>query len=375
MSRQRMNLLRSYRYDPLDRLVACVTSGQASTQRFYLRDRLVTEIQGTVQHSIMQHDDHLLAQQQRQGSATVETSLLGTDQQRSVLTLLDTKQPHAFAYMPYGYFLAGNGLLSLLGFNGERPDLVTGWYLLGNGYHRPFDPVLMRFICPDSWSPFGEGGVNAYVYCSGDPVNRSDSTGRSWGLVKANLRLIGGMNRISQPGLSTATNRVAKSGIMTNINRIGENVFSFEDIYKGKRRLNFSAHGEETAIDTASRIGVNGERWNANQLYSDALKRGVDFNKIDNVRILACFSGHGGSRSFAATFSRLSNTPTKGFIGEITAFPRPEAMEKLFSAVKSQFPLEPFEFVNSFHREAHFIRKVPKDELAPHNYKSIRFQP
>jgi RHS repeat-associated protein len=174
-----MNLLCSYRYDPLDRLVACTPSAQASTQRFYLQDRLATEIQGTVQHSIMQHDDQLLAQQQRQGSAAVETSLLATDQQRSVLTLLDAKRPHAFAYMPYGYCFAGSGLLSLLsllGFNGERVDPVTGRYLLGNGY-RAFSPELMCFTSPDSLSPFGDGEVNAYAYCLRNPVSLCDPTG------------------------------------------------------------------------------------------------------------------------------------------------------------------------------------------------------
>ncbi|MDB5994231.1 MAG: hypothetical protein JWP42_1367, partial [Pseudomonas sp.] len=33
------------------------------------------------------------------------------------------------------------------------------------------------FNSPDSWSPFGKGGLNAYAYCSGDPVNSSDSSG------------------------------------------------------------------------------------------------------------------------------------------------------------------------------------------------------
>jgi RHS repeat-associated protein len=113
--------------------------------------------------------------------------LLATDQQRSVLTLLDAKRPHAFAYMPYGYCLAGSGLLSLLGFNGERPDPVTGWYMLGNGY-RAFNPVLMCFIGPDSGSPFGEGGPNAYAYCGGDPINRNDRTGRAFGFLLKKLK-------------------------------------------------------------------------------------------------------------------------------------------------------------------------------------------
>jgi RHS repeat-associated protein len=43
----------------------------------------------------------------------------------------------------------------LPGFNGNRADPVSGSYL-GNGY-RAYNPVLMRFNCPDSLSPFGAG--------------------------------------------------------------------------------------------------------------------------------------------------------------------------------------------------------------------------
>ena len=104
-----------------------------------------------------------------------KTILLATDQQRSVLNALDANLQHASAYTPYGHRPL-NGLLSLLGFNGEPMDLLTGHYHLGNGY-RPFSPVLMRFTCPDSESPFGEGGLNAYAYCEGDPVNHTDPSG------------------------------------------------------------------------------------------------------------------------------------------------------------------------------------------------------
>ncbi|MCO8161638.1 hypothetical protein NJC38_05655 [Pseudomonas sp. 21LCFQ010] len=62
------------------------------------------------------------------------------------------------------------------GFNGELPDPLTGHYLLGHGY-RADNPVLMRFNSPDSLSPFAEGGINAYAYCQGDPVNLQDPSG------------------------------------------------------------------------------------------------------------------------------------------------------------------------------------------------------
>ncbi|MFM5219650.1 RHS repeat-associated core domain-containing protein [Aeromonas hydrophila] len=67
-----------------------------------------------------------------------------------------------------------------LAFNGERRDPVTGLYHLGQGY-RAYNPGLMRFHVADSLSPFGEGGINPYAYCLGDPVNLVDPTGHiSW---------------------------------------------------------------------------------------------------------------------------------------------------------------------------------------------------
>ena len=62
-----------------------------------------------------------------------------------------------------------------IGFNGalHEPD---GWQLLGNG-RRLYNPILRRFHSPDSLSPFGKGGINAYAYCSGDPINSTDPTG------------------------------------------------------------------------------------------------------------------------------------------------------------------------------------------------------
>ncbi|ANN67448.1 hypothetical protein BAU06_15090 [Bordetella bronchialis] len=35
----------------------------------------------------------------------------------------------------------------------------------------------MRFNAADELSPFGLGGINAYTYCAGDPVNHSDPSG------------------------------------------------------------------------------------------------------------------------------------------------------------------------------------------------------
>ncbi|WP_095051768.1 RHS repeat-associated core domain-containing protein [Pseudomonas sp. Irchel s3b2] len=171
-----LSVLCNYHYDPLDRLTSDSSPSTPVRHRFYCKSHLATEIQGAIAHSIVQHDAQLLAQQQRKATA-LDTTLLATDLQRSVLhTLNNDTQSQPIAYSPYGHRPASDGLLSLLGFNGERPNPVTGHYLLGNGY-RAFNPVLMRFNSPDSWSPFGEGGLNPYSYCLGDPIGKADPTG------------------------------------------------------------------------------------------------------------------------------------------------------------------------------------------------------
>ena len=62
----------------------------------------------------------------------------------------------------------------LVGYTGTYQDPVTVGYPLGNGY-RMYLPELMRFNSPDSWSPFGKGGIHPYAYCAVDrAIYRND---------------------------------------------------------------------------------------------------------------------------------------------------------------------------------------------------------
>jgi RHS repeat-associated protein len=243
----------SYYYDPLDRLVGSTTAAQANIQRFYQQDRLVSEVQGVMQRSIMQHRDQLLAQQQRQ-SGTMETRLLATDHQRSVLKVLDARHPNPFSYTPYGHRPLENELLNLLGFNGERPDPVTGWYLLGNGY-RAYNPVLMRFNSPDSWSPFEKGGLHPYQYCGADPVNYEDRSGRWRSLIKfitrSRSRAIEAPISLSPPPYTkldiNTVSETASQSIITakQINYSGQKLKSLERSLK-KLKQTFAKHPKLT---------------------------------------------------------------------------------------------------------------------------------
>lgn len=71
-----------------------------------------------------------------------------------------------------------------LGYIGQRRSVLGRQYLLGNGY-RGFNPVLKRFSSWDRSSPFGVGGCNGYLYCSGNPVNMADTSGHAplWKIV------------------------------------------------------------------------------------------------------------------------------------------------------------------------------------------------
>lgn len=86
--------------------------------------------------------------------------------------------------------------MPMIGFNGALHEPLTRWQLLGNG-RRAFNPVLMRFHSPDRLSPFGRGGINAYAYCAGDPINLADPNGRfAVPLMMMGLALVGGVGEV-----------------------------------------------------------------------------------------------------------------------------------------------------------------------------------
>ncbi len=168
------SVIRRYGYDARDRLVEMTDNEKTSTHLFYRDDAVSSEVRGADAATFFRLGDVLLGQSLR-GSLD-QTVLLGVDHQNTVVA--EAAPLRAVTYTPYGARTAQDGLQSLLGLNNERFDSITGCYLLGNGY-RAYDPLLMRFQSPDSLSPFGEGGLNPYVYCLGDPINRSDPTGHS----------------------------------------------------------------------------------------------------------------------------------------------------------------------------------------------------
>ncbi|KPW06198.1 Uncharacterized protein ALO42_02903 [Pseudomonas syringae pv. atrofaciens] len=222
-----MAILCKYTYDPLDRVSTLTPLAQAVSNRFYNGGQLMSELQGGRQRTCIRAGGQLLAQQSREGDEVVTTMIAG-DRSNSVLHVSEDGTPVDIAYTPFGHHQAGQTIADLPGFNGEQPDPVTGHYLLGNGY-RAYNPVLMRFNSPDSMSPFGRGGLNAYAYCVGDPVNRVDPTGHEHeelfvGIGLALLGVVTGGVGLAVASLRNAASQGSAIGLLTGVAAVAAGV-------------------------------------------------------------------------------------------------------------------------------------------------------
>ncbi|MBA1231636.1 sugar-binding protein [Pseudomonas viridiflava] len=189
-----------YRYGPQDTLAGRTLDGNPDV-RFYRDERLVNLLDGSQNRTFMQGNGQVLAQ--LQGNEAV---MLAVSDSQSVLADVQTGDVNLLAYTAYGHRSADSPPVSTLAFNGEYVEPDTGWQLLGNGY-RAYNPALMRFHSPDSLSPFGEGGLNGYAYCEGDPVNLVDPDGHSpWGAL---IRLL-------KAPLSSAANKAIPKAFLKN---------------------------------------------------------------------------------------------------------------------------------------------------------------
>lgn len=326
-----------YRYDPLDRLIDYAPDDEPDARRFYCKSRLATEIQGVAQRSLFQHDDQVLAQIRRE-DVGIETALLATDQQRSVLNVLEAKQVHSLAYSPYGHRPAENGLLNLLGFNGEQPDPVTRHYLLGNGY-RAFNPVLMRFNSPDSLSPFGEGGLNAYGYGAGDPVNWTDPTGH---IRVAPLKTV---KKSLKPQVAASTSVGTQSGRVAKANPTA-NATSVKTYQQKNIKMVNIARMREHALGPHDYFTVNPRLTDANQslqLY-EALRIAQGFDKHPSIsKPVFMFRADGTQKlntlAFDTRVDVALNLNNRKKLRELNAFYRQQGLTPLSPTNGSQVTL------------------------------------
>ncbi|WP_236442006.1 RHS repeat-associated core domain-containing protein [Pseudomonas syringae] len=338
-----------YHYDPLDRLARSTPAGRAGVKCFYRKNRLTTHIQGQITRTLL-HADGLLLAQQHHDDQTVDCALLATDQQGSTLA---TPQS-GFSYTPYGSRHPQTNAMNLPAFTGQQADEMTGHYPLGNGY-RAFNPILMRFNSPDSFSPFGEGGLNAYAYCAGDPVNRVDPSGRTPTALKSILRFIGAMKR--PPNAADAR--------MRNFKVIADDAYTFEDVVNGQPRLNISSHGTVPEPGKPAKLAIQNKAWSAEQIHNVLKGKGYTFDDYENIRVIACFSASGDAHSFAAQFARLTQKPVTGFKSLVSDNRSIERTSKIIRQMKSQYSHQSEKHIARYYakRKQRILRPTDKTEI------------
>jgi RHS repeat-associated protein len=233
-----------YSYDPLDTLTG-LDDGSGKEQRFYLDGELTSQVKGANSSSFLRAEGVVLAE--RQAGGDPKSLLLAGDNKNSVLWEINQDATQEVVYAPYGHRVDEASVGSHLGYNGERREAQTGWYLLGQGY-RAFNPVLMRFHSPDDLSPFGEGGLNTYMYCEGDPINYVDPTGHTpWGWLLRSFRTTTASpiaktlptSFVTNPHQRPASLKTIKPEHVTNLLKTKNNyLYEALDLQKGKGPLN-----------------------------------------------------------------------------------------------------------------------------------------
>jgi RHS repeat-associated protein len=188
-------------------------TNQTMKHLFYNGQKTQTHLAKNTSTSLLRSSTQALAFK-KTTTTECNTTLLATDRAGSITMHHADNARSALAYAPYGYSnLSWLGLFAM-GFNDELFHPETEGYLLGN-VCRLFKPTLQRFISPDKLSPFGDGGINAYTYCKGDPINLHDPTGETPQPVNA-------QNLKTAP--STHINRSLED--ILRIDLIGENILN-----------------------------------------------------------------------------------------------------------------------------------------------------
>ncbi|WP_421570579.1 RHS repeat-associated core domain-containing protein [Stenotrophomonas sp. PD6] len=213
-----------------------------------------------------------------------------------------------------------------LGYNGQLHEPVGCWQILGNGY-RVYNPVLMRFHSPDNRSPFDEGGINAYAYCSCDPVNHTDSTGHFLVPLAAFMG-IGAVGVGAAAGVMAAQGKTKEAGILGAIAGVlgaasmivgsvahSRGTASYlpqgEMLTKqGRHTVKVIVHGDRAGTKVGNRL-LNGV-----QASGELRRRGVDGSKP--IKLLSCHSADGDSPQ-AQLISNEFQVPVKGFHGKVSA--------------------------------------------------------
>lgn len=255
-----------------------------STKRFYQNEHLATEMSTQGHRHIVRTNDTPLVQLENE----IASKIFLVDLANSMLGV----PPESIAYSPYGYPSASKAT-SLIAFAGQPWDPMAQTYPLGKG-HRQLHSRLRRFGSPDTLSPFDEGGLNAYTYCGGDPINREDSTGK----FPARIRQLTN-RRDALRNLSTIPKNRPATRISTPSK---ESFFTNTRLPRAKNSREIQTGRDMSPGDASAVRGLAGKHPEHLQLERDGHSP-TPFSEIENINAL-------GAMSYVAP---VETSPTAGY--------------------------------------------------------------
>ncbi|MFK3819267.1 RHS repeat-associated core domain-containing protein [Pseudomonas sp. NPDC089407] len=255
-------------------------------KNFYQKKTLNTLLMSNGTTQLFGHDRQIQA---IKATALRSISLLATTHMHSPMAAQDSKIFHPLVNNPFGFMSLPEG--QTVGFNGERIDMQSCMYALGQGY-RWYSTALMRFASTDSVSPFGAGGINAYAYALNDPVNHFDPDGHI---------TVGPMIH----GIKMRRFHRSFEKLITIDDKFG--VYRSQGSLFKKPKLLVYAHGNENALN------IGGESLDAREFTDWLHQNRINSNRYRKVVLASCLSGLG----FAQEFANINTIKVKAAPGKI----------------------------------------------------------
>lgn len=267
-------------------------------------------------------------------------SVLTTDSRQSVISQVE-QDTHLISYECFGYATDKNVMGAR--FNGQYREGLTELYMLGNGY-RAYSTRWRRFLGADSESPFGKGGINAYAYCQGDPINYSDPSGhflRAFFGLAPRHRQLKKILATSFPGeFSRHSNNEKLTNFLFKREKIVQQMYAKEVLAwpprKGILMRKFSTKRPGLAISNSSALRVRTQIKGARRDAFMFIEAGTNQNPITGG-VLSL------EESWLAKFAHQIQSPTQGnwkamaefyvtaVIGTPGTLPSPKVMTSLMT--------------------------------------------
>jgi hypothetical protein len=196
----------------------------------------------------------------------------------------------------------------------KRADIAEGTYKVGTRTERIKTTAIQDEKTGD-WFHYDAARNRAYgakiehfAAQANDPVSATASASASPG------------NNFQK---SLAKDKAIKPNHMQDLKMIANEVHTYVDNYKGPQRLNIVAHGHgrdfvDKLLRQGTHVVIDQTQYSAKELVALLKSKGVDPSSYDNIRLLICHSGEGGSHSFARLLQQEIKRPVKAFEGTVT---------------------------------------------------------